>query len=325
MAVYTQLTDSDFAAVARSYGLGEVRKTEFIPQGSINTNAWLTTASGRFFLRHTTVRGPVDLDFEAALLEHLAESHFPAPVLVKTGGGATRQPLAAGFVTLFKPLAGDELTRARVTAEHCERLGAELGKMHRLTNSFGLERANPYGPLVVQGWVTGLQGHRDAQVRQVASELRDALDLAKSREPALLPRGVIHADLFMDNVKWLDDRVSAFFDFEMACRDVLVLDLAITLNAWCFDRDRGGYLAELARALVRGYQFERPLSPRERTALYLEALFGAVRYTASRIRDFHLSPLPPDRLARKDYTTYLARIRDLRRLGPEGFGAMLWP
>ncbi|MHB8872150.1 MAG: homoserine kinase [Myxococcaceae bacterium] len=322
MAVHTQLTEAEFAQVALAYGLGPVTSTRFIPQGSINTNAWLTAGKGRLFLRHTTVRGPDDLAFEAVLLDRLADSRFPAPVLVKTLEGAPFLPIAGGFVTLFHPLAGDELTRAQVTAEHSERLGAELGKLHRLTNSFGGERDNPYGPEVVRAWVRGLSGNPDAAVAGAAKELEAALESTGRREPRLLPRGVIHADLFMDNVKWIGDRVSAFFDFEMACREVYVLDLAITLNAWCFE---GGYREELSRALVRGYEGERRLSDREREALYLEALFGAVRFTASRLRDFHLSPLPPERLARKDYRTYLARVRELRRLGAEGFARMLWP
>jgi homoserine kinase type II len=134
------------------------------------------------------------------------------------------------------------------------------------------------------------------------------------------PRGVIHADLFMDNVKWLGDRVSALFDFEMACRDAYVLDVAITLNAWCFDN--GEYRPELCRGLLRGYQVERSLMPVEREHLFGHALFGAVRYTASRIRDFHLSGLPPDKLAPKDFRTYLARARALSAMGPGGLRAL---
>jgi homoserine kinase type II len=135
----------------------------------------------------------------------------------------------------------------------------------------------------------------------------------------LQPRGVIHADLFMDNVKWLGERVGAFFDYEMACRDAYGLDVAVTLNAWCFEE---GYRTELCPAFIRGYQDARPLSEVERESLFGHALFGAVRFTASRIRDYHLSPLPPERLVRKDFRTYLARTRALREMGPSGFRAL---
>ena len=146
------------------------------------------------------------------------------------------------------------------------------------------------------------------------------MDEALTFEGGLLPRGPIHADLFMDNVKWVGDRISAFFDFEMACRDAFALDVAITLNAWCFD---GSYRPELCRALLSGYQGGRKIAGGEAEALYFQVLFGAVRYCASRIRDFHLSPLPPERLARKDYRTYLARARQLHQMQPAGFRQLL--
>ncbi len=149
---------------------------------------------------------------------------------------------------------------------------------------------------------------------------KGALDTSQLTEGDLVPRGLIHADLFMDNVKWLGDRVSAFFDFEMACRDAYTLDLAITLNAWCFP---GAYESDLCRGLLRGYQEARPLNTGERVDLFHQCLFGAVRYTASRIRDFHLSPLPPDKLFKKDFRTYLARVRALTDMGPAGFKALL--
>ena len=153
------------------------------------------------------------------------------------------------------------------------------------------------------------------------ANLGEHLDRAeRERSHGLQPNGIIHADLFMDNVKWLADRVGAFFDFEMACRDAYGLDVAITLNAWCFD---GKYLPELCRAFIRGYQEARALLPVERESLFGHALFGSVRYTASRIRDFHLSPLPPEQLTRKDFRTYLARARALDAMGPAGLKALL--
>jgi homoserine kinase type II len=223
--------------------------------------------------------------------------------------------LSGGRVSVFGYLPGEELTRDRLTTDHCERLGAELAKLHRVGQALVGDRANPYGPPLVRSWLSELASNPDEELRGIARECQAHLDLVE-RSSGLTPRGVIHADLFMDNVKWLGDRVAAFFDFEMACRDELVLDIAITLNAWCFDRE---YQPALCRALLRGYQDVRKLSAGERARLHLQALFGAVRYTASRIRDFHLSPLPPERLFRKDFRTYLARVRALDAMGPSGF------
>lgn len=319
MAVYTELGDGELAEVARAFGLGAIREWRFVPQGSINTNVRLETEKGRFFARHTTVRSGEDLAFEASLLEHLASARFPAPSLVRTAKGAPFFPLAGGRVSVFHYLAGEELTRERLSADHLERLGLELAKLHQALNSFLGERANPYGPEVVERWLLDLQGNEEREVARVADELLGYFRQSR-RDRGLVPRGVIHADLFTDNVKWVGDQVSAFFDFEMACRDALALDVAVTLNAWCFD---GEYRPALCRALARGYQRVRPFEPIEREQLYFEALFGAVRFTASRIRDFHLSKLPPERLARKDFRTYLARARALAGMGPSGFAELL--
>ncbi|ADO71040.1 homoserine kinase [Stigmatella aurantiaca] len=321
MAVYTVLDSGAFARIAGAFGLGEVQTVDAIPEGSINTNHRVLTSSGRFFVRHTTVRSAEVLRFEAALLAHLAESHFPGPTPVLTVQGEPFLELQGGRVTVFRWLAGEELQRSQLTPVHLERLGHELGKMHRLTQSFGGSRDNPYSAAQVQVWLKGLRSNSDAEVASVAVELEGYLARAEQeRGGGLEPQGVIHADLFMDNVKWLADRVGAFFDFEMACRDAYALDVAITLNAWCFD---GDYLPELCQAFFRGYQDARPLSAVEREHLFGHALFGAVRYTASRIRDFHLSPLPAEQLTRKSFRTYLARARTLVSLGPAGFLARM--
>jgi homoserine kinase type II len=321
MAVYTVLRPEAFERVSEAFSLGVVQEVIAIPEGSINTNHRVLTDQGRFFVRHTTVRSAEDLRFEAGLLAHLTESHFPSPTVLPTKQGRPFLELEGGRVTVFKWLPGEELKRPQLTSEHLERLGLELGKMHRITQSFGGHRDNPYSAGQVRGWLAGLRRNPDEEVSTVAEELEEHLDRAeKERNRGLEPRGVIHADLFMDNVKWLADRVGAFFDFEMACRDVYGLDVAITLNAWCFD---GQYRPELCRAFIRGYQESRPLLPVERESLFGHALFGSVRYTASRIRDFHLSPLPPEQLTRKDFRTYLARARALDAMGPGGLRELL--
>ncbi|MCP3097693.1 homoserine kinase [Myxococcus sp. K15C18031901] len=321
MAVHTVLSPATFTRIADTFALGQLQGVTPIPQGSINTNHRVETATGRYFVRHTTVRSPDDLRFEAALLTHLAAYHFPSPVLVPTRDGAPFVELEGGRVTVFHWLPGEELRHPGLTADHLERLGAELGKLHRDTQSFTGSRANPYSPEVVRGWLHGLSRHPDAELASVAKGLEGDLDRAQALRQGLEPLGVIHADLFTDNVKWLGDRVGSFFDFEMACREAYGLDVVITLNAWCFEG--GQYLPDLCRALVRGYQDVRPLAPVERANLFGHALFGAVRFTASRIRDYHLSPLPADKLVRKDYRTYLARARALSAMGPEGYARLL--
>src|SRR6218665_2235286 len=262
MALYTSLDAAAFTRLAEAYGLGSVREFAGIPQGSINTNYRLMTSAGRFFVRHTTVRSAEDLRFEAGLLSLLNESHFPSPRLVHTREGVPFLEWEGGRVCVFAWLVGEELTREGLTAEHLEALGLELGKLHRLGASYMGTRSNPYGAEVVAGWLDGLARHPDAELSSIARELTGYPAGAGASRGGLEPRGVIHADIFLDNVKWVGDRVSAVFDFEMACQDALALDVAITLNAWCFDA--GAYQPELCRALLRGYQVERTPIPPQR-------------------------------------------------------------
>jgi homoserine kinase type II len=320
LAVYVPFEQREIDAVAEVFALGKVLQSRGIPHGSINTNYLLETERGRFFMRHTVVRAASELEFEAGLLAHLHESAFPAPVLMPTRDGHAFWPVLGGRVSVFNWLSGNELSRGELDGAHARVLGRELAKLHRVAQSFAGDRANPYGPRVVHSWVEELFSHELEEIRSIAGELRSAL-AATLPLGKLLPLGVIHGDLFMDNVKWIGDRVSAVFDFEMACRDALVLDLAIALNAWCFDGGR--YLADLCRWLIAGYEEERPLGESEVDALPRAALFGAVRYTASRLRDFHLSGVPAERLAPKDYRTYLARVRELEALGEKGFRALV--
>ncbi len=320
VAVYTELSSDQLSAIARGFRLGALLDARGVPHGSINTNYRMQTASGIYFLRHTTVRSAADLEFEAAFIAHLVEGGFPAPTLMRTAEGHWFLEIAGGRASVFRYLPGEELTRGVLTPEHCERVGSQLAQLHRLANSFPADRPNPYSPAKVAQWLDELGGHAEAEIAALAEELKGYLREAQTFQGELLPRGAIHADLFMDNVKWVGGRISAFFDFEMACRDSFLLDIAITLNAWCFEER---YQPDLCRALVRGYQTERQLWPSEIEALYFQALFGAVRYCASRIRDFHLSPLPPERLARKNYRTYLARARALHELQPAAFRRLL--
>lgn len=308
MAIFTHLTQLELSRICDEFELGGLVEARFIPFGSINTNAMLDAASGRFFLRHTTVRSEGDLEFEAALLQHLAVARFPAPVMRRARSGLPFVAIAGGRACVFDYLAGEEVTRPGVQVAHCEALGVSLARLHEATRSFTGERPNPYGRPVVRGWLSELRAGADSTVRGAAAELWDILEASEAGEHGLLPSGVIHADLFMDNVKWIGERVSSLFDFEMACQDALVRDVAITVNAWCYDR---GYVPALCRALLRGYQAHRPLEQGERAALRAQMMFGAVRFASSRIRDFHLSGVPAERLAPKDYRTYLERARAL--------------
>lgn len=321
MAIYTHLTPVDFELISSRYGLGQVVEAKGIPQGSINSNFQLTTQHGRYFVRHTTVRSESELEFEASLLEHLASNHLSVPRMLRVEGQASIQ-WANGRVCLFTYLQGEEKTKASLTAENVASVGKELARFHAAARGFSQKRSNPYATSKVREWLSALALHSDSEVSQTAVELLEVAAHAMAAPAEELPQGIIHADLFLDNVKWLDNKLSAFFDFEMACQGEWVYDLAITLNAWCYASQ---YQSTFLRSLLSGYESVRLLTPAEWEALHSRLLLGAIRFTASRIRDFHLSPLPSEQLARKNFRTYLQRVRDLQNLGPRGFTRLCKP
>lgn len=315
MALYDPLPEAELGAIAARFGL-HLESAEGVPQGSINTNYRLTCTSGRFFLRYTRARGPADLDFEAGLLAHLKSGGFPCPAPLGAEGGTPYLGHRGGLVSVFAHLVGEELGPDRVTADHARAIGRILGRMHRLGGSFGGRRDNPYGPATVRAWLDDWRGKSlepavEDAVARATRALPDAADATG------LPRGPIHADLFRDNVKWLGDRVSGVFDFEMACVDDYALDVGIALLVWTFGP--ASFERPRVRAFLEGYRAERPLRPEEAGALHRRATYGAIRFTLSRIRDFHLSPAGAQILHKKPWQRYGQRLAELLRLEEGGF------
>jgi homoserine kinase type II len=310
VAVKTELSADEIAEVARAFALGAVREWRGIPQGSINTHYELECEAGRFVLRLTEGRADAEVQFEEALLEFLAAAAYPVarPVAGPPGARVRGRP-----ATLFHWVAGEEIRRDEVRPEHLLEIGRLLGRLHLVSEGFPRSQENRYSPEVILGWAQDLEqgGEGDDEVRAAAPLLRREAERAAALAP--LPQGVVHADLFRDNVKWLGARVSAVLDWEMACTDAFVLDVAIALHAWCFGER---FEPALVRALLDGYRARRKLSPEEREGFVPRLRFAAVRYALSRIRDFHLSPLPAERLVKKDWRRYLRRLQALPEIEP---------
>ncbi|MFL5262182.1 MAG: homoserine kinase [Anaeromyxobacteraceae bacterium] len=315
MALYTPLSDADLGAVLARYGLPPPERTLPEPKGSVNTNYHVWSAGRRWFLRVNEGKSADDVRFEAEVLRFLAAHGFPGAPLVVAPDGATFVEAAGRPAMLFAYAEGEELERVDVTPERCRRIGAELGRLHALAPAFRATRPNPYGLARVTAWMRGLEpdGGGDPLVAPALPMLRD--ELARVALPDA-PRGLVHGDLFLDNVLWVGDAVSALLDWEMSCVDALAYDLAVVVNAWCYGE---GFDPALARALLAGYRERAALDGRMAEALYPYARYVALRYTASRIHAFHLAALPADRLAWKDWTRYRDRLAALRAMGERGF------
>ena len=316
MALYTQLSDDEIAGVLARYALPAPERTLPEPKGSVNTNYHLWTAGRRWFLRVNEGKSAADVAFEAEVLRFLAAHGFPGAPLVLAADGAGWVEVAGKPAMLFAYVGGEELERADVTPDRCRRIGAELGRLHALAPQFGASRPNPYGPARVAAWVTELEPDAggDPLVAPAMPMLRDELARAVPLPPA--PRGLVHGDLFLDNVLWQGERISALLDWEMSCVDALAYDLAVMVNAWCYGEC---FEAPLARALLAGYRGEVALAAQTAAALYPYARYVALRYTVSRIHAFHLASLPADRLAWKDWTRYRDRLETLRAMDERAF------
>lgn len=306
MAVYTELSNDFIRYMLAIYAdAGQLQAAHGISAGSTNTSYRLETSTGEFFLRVNENKRFSELVYEKNLLLYLegkgarvTDVHFPE--MLKNAAGGYFFPIESAqagknrkYACIFRGLRGRELAPFEVTEEQVHELGRVLARLHLALRTFRGGRSNPYGAGRMQAWLRDLARTRNATV---VGQLQDAFQRAL-RERRALPRGVIHGDLFANNTKWHRGRLHAVFDWEMAGRDHLLLDLAIVLNAWCWQRESGAegfFDRSRLRALMRGYQSVRPLTDTERRGLHVECRLAALRFAISRYRDFGE---PPDSMA----------------------------
>ena len=318
MAVYTDVSDDDLRAFAALYDIGEVLSCKGIAEGVENSNFLVTTERGNFILTLYEKRvAPRDLPFFIALMEHLARHGVACPTPVPGRDGIALRELCGRPAAIVTFLAG--MWPRRILPFHCAALGRALAELHRAGASFRMTRAND---LAVAGWRSLFESCRTRAAEAqpgLAEELATELVLLETSWPRDLPMGVIHADLFPDNVFFRDHELSGLIDFYFACTDFLAYDLAICLNAWCFEAD-GSFNVTKARLLLDGYRRERPLGPGELAALPVLARGSALRFLLTRLFDW-LNP-PAGALVRpKDPLEYLRKLRFHRAItDPGGYG-----
>ncbi len=313
MAVYTDVAAEDLASFLAGYELGELLAYKGIAEGVENSNFLLHTSRGYFILTLYEKRVAAgDLPFFLGLMEHLAARGLNCPQPVKDRDGRVLGRLAgrpAAIVTFL-----DGMWIRRPSPGHCGAVGAALAQLHLAGADFPLRRANA---LSVSGWRALYAAAQAKDADRVQSGLTDALaaELAQleSAWPRDLPQGVIHADLFPDNVFFLHDRLSGLIDFYFACTDTLAYDLAICLNAWCFETDHS-YNVTKGRALLQAYAGKRPLSADEQRLLPLLCRGAALRFLLTRLVDW--LEVPAGALVRpKDPMEYFRKLRFHQTIG----------
>jgi homoserine kinase type II len=311
VAVYTDITEGELEAFLKNYDVGQLLSYKGIAEGSENSNFLLHTASGAYILTLYEKRvDEADLPFFLGLMDHLAKKGINCPLPVHRRDGAVIGKIAGRPAALITFLEGMWMRRPTVT--HCREVGKALAGMHLAVADFSLSRPNA---LSVKGWHKLWDGARpradEVEPGLVAEVDADFAELS-ARWPSDLPSGVIHADLFPDNVFFLGDRLSGVIDFYFACNDLYAYDLATCLNAWCFEKDHAFNLTK-GTALLAGYQSVRPLTAAEIGALPLLARGSALRFMLTRLYDW--LTIPDGALVQKrDPFEYIRRLRFQRQI-----------
>jgi len=306
MAVYTDVAAEDLARFLAGYDIGELLSYKGIAEGVENSNFLVHTGAGSFILTLYEKRVvAADLPFFLGLMEHLAARGITCPQPVKNRQGGMLGTLAGRPAALVTFLEG--MWMRRISNAHCAAVGEALAKLHLAGRDFKMKRPNALG---MESWRPLYQQAKDRgdSVREgLCDAIAKELSALEKSWPRDLPQGVIHADLFPDNVFFLGDKLSGLIDFYFACTDALAYDVSVCLNAWCFETDHAFNVTK-GRALLKGYAQVRPLSPQERDCLPVLSRGSALRFLLTRLVDW--LAVPDGALVRpKDPLEYFRKLR----------------
>ncbi len=306
MAVYTDVSDEELQQFLAGYDIGALLAYKGIAEGVENSNFVLHTTAGFFILTLYEKRVAAgDLPFFLNLIEHLAARGLTCPQPVRGRGGEALGRLVNRPAAIFTFLDGMWIRRPNVA--HCGAVGDALARLHLAGADFAMTRRNA---LSIEGWRSlfdAAGGRADTVQKGLSAAIGRELAWLEGEWPRDLPQGVIHADLFPDNVFFLGDRLSGLIDFYFACTDSLAYDVAICLNAWCFEPDRS-YNITKGRALLNGYMRARKLNAREIAALPTLCRGAALRFLLTRLVDW--LEVPPGALVRpRDPLEYYRKLR----------------
>ena len=321
MAVYTDIAEDDLKWFLTEYDAGTLLSYKGIAEGVENSNFLLHTSKDPLILTLYEKRvEKTDLPFFLGLMQHLSARGLSCPLPLPRRDGALLGSLSGRPAALISFLEGMWLRKPE--AKHCREVGRALAEMHVAGDGFELKRPNA---LSIDGWQT-LWEKSEARAGEVEAglqdEIRGELDFLAAAWPKSLPAGVIHADLFPDNVFFLGDALSGLIDFYFACNDLLAYDVSICLNAWCFEKD-GAYNITKGTAMLEGYQSVRPLSGEEVAALPVLSRGSALRFFLTRLYDWLTTP-EGAMVTKKDPLEYLRKLRFHRQIkSPAEYGLSL--
>ena len=318
MAVYTSIDDHEISDLLARYDIGQLLSLAGIAEGVENSNFLLRTDKNTFILTLYEKRtNEADLPFFMDLKRHLSDAGLNCPLPIADKTGQILQKIAGRPGAIFSFLDG--VSYRNPTAHHCRNLGKILAQIHVKTADFTARRKNALGP---DSWLALLDSiaHDPADLpKGLKAETKSLVETVTTNWPDTLPRGIIHADLFPNNVMFVGDELTGVIDFYFACTDILAYDLAICLNSWCFEKD-GSFNITKSAAMIEGYCEVRPLSDDETQALPLLCTGSAIRFFLTRLYDWINTP--KDALVKPhDPMEYWGKIRfHSQASGPSAYG-----
>jgi homoserine kinase type II len=307
VGLFTRLGDAELADIADAFGLGALHRLQPILAGTINSNFVAETERGPWFVRVNEGKSLADVAWEAQLVIALAAAGVATPPPVAALDGRPYAPLGGmdKWVSVFPWRVGRHLGPDEVTVPVAEEFGAALAGLHRagleLPAAWRRSSIYDHDHLVARHARFATSG--EPALARAIEVLRDELAVATTAAAvrAQATQGIIHGDLFRDNVLWDAGHIVAILDFEQASGGSLAYDLAVCINDWCWD---GAPRLDLAAAMLAGYQRVRPLTAADREAFVIEVRVAAARFTITRITDVYLARVyNPD----KDFRAFLAR------------------
>jgi homoserine kinase type II len=303
------------------YSFGRISNVVGIPEGSVNTNYLLETAKGKFLVRIDEVKGESEVRREIDLLAFLRKHTFPCPHPLQDRMGRFYRDYDNKCVSIYRYHEGRVLPVMRLRPTQLETIGRTLGELHVIGKGYKKGIDNRFSFERIADLYLSVRNRLPNYFRKITRTLEDEIDYLTRYLEGKLPKGIIHGDLFADNLLFRGERLTAMLDFEAACRGKFIFDIATAVNALCFVD--GGYSLDRFRYLLHGYESVRTLSLAEWDAFPNELRYSSLRFTVTRLHDFFLKPAAGVARVDKDFREFFDRLRVLRREKEGGMEALL--
>ena len=311
MAIYTTLNKRECARIADEFGLGDLVSFAGIRNGSVNTHYLLETKRGRFFLKVDEVKSELEVKQELELLLYLRKQGCPCLQPLRSKKGHYYHEFHGKYILVSKYIDGVELPSQKLTPTHMEIVGRTLADLHLTGRGYKKGIDNRFGFTKILSIYRDVRKQLPSHLKNIVRVLDDEVGYLENYLDNNLPKGIIHGDLFPDNVKFKGSRLVGIVDFEAACRGKLIYDLATAVNAFCYFDNR--YQIDRFEPLITGYEVLRPLSLPEWDSFPNELRFSALRFTVTRIKDFYLRKFDENQRVYKDFKEFFDRLLILRR------------